>query len=46
MVDLTWEYKPGTNLVLADFLSRSYLPCQAEGDLEMEKERHVRIVIE
>ena len=44
--DLKWEYMPGTKLVLADALSRSYLPTSKRGDLEEEIEIHVRMVVQ
>jgi len=40
--DLMWEYKPGPKLILADVLSR--LQCDAQGQLEEEIERHIRVV--
>ncbi len=43
--DLQWEYLPGTRLILADALSRSYLPTTEKGDLEEEIELHVRMVL-
>lgn len=44
--DLKWEYMPGENLVLADALSRSYLPTSERGELEEEIETHVRMIMQ
>ena len=44
--DLKWEYMPGEKLVLADALSRSYLPTCERGELEEEIDTHVRMIMQ